>query len=195
MQRQSIDWFLLHGLPRIRIPFAPYGVERSLRDAGRRLIRPGHLLFSWSPLGLSSLLTRGVDHAALCVEVDGPDINIAEMNRDGFNTLGFDTFCSHSRRVLICKCKDFTESYIQEVIRKCWTFQDVVYDTSHDPRNRRLNCAELDALSDFDGRIDYTTVKSIFFEYPLITPQCLLDAPNVEVVWDSAGKFLGMVKS
>jgi hypothetical protein len=143
---------------------------------------------------LSSLITIGWDHAALCVGHDGPLVAIAEMTSDGFSVTGFHPFCNHARRVLILRCDDFDPEYAERVVAKCLTFEDSEYDTQHEWGDGELDCGELPAKSDYEGRLELPLRYNPLTGDDLVFPGDLLRCENVTVIWDSAGKLKSKVK-
>jgi hypothetical protein len=190
---RGVQWFVRH-LPKLRLPTR--GVRKTLAWDAWGLLKPGDILISESPLGLSALFTPGWDHAALCVagakHLDGRQI--AEMTIDGFDVVTWEAFCGHSRRVLICRCEDWDAEYCRSVIEVCMSMKGLEYDTAFEMNNVRLTCAELVTESDFKKRLKFTPGVAIGIGRPFVAPQHILDAANVTIVWDSRGKLFGKTK-
>jgi hypothetical protein len=192
---RPVAWGVREVLPRLRFP--TWGVPQGLRARGKRNLRTGDILLSVSAIGLSSILTPGFDHAALVLGAE-PDAHlsaIGEMTRHGFGVVTWREFCNHSRRVLICRCTDFEEGYIAEMVARCIKVGHVAaYDMQAEQGDKELTCAELVYEADFARLLKIKPWRPWWSLAEVLTPQQLLDAGNVIVVWDSAGKFFGKVK-
>lgn len=192
---RPVVWGVREVLPRLRFP--TWGIPQDLQARGKRHLRTGDILLSASAIGLSSILTPGIDHAAFVLGAE-PEAHIAaigEMTRHGFGIVTWCEFCDHSRRVLICRCEDFEAEYIAEMVAHCMKVgHGAAYDMQVEQGDDELTCAELVYEADFDRRIKVKPWRPWWSLAEVLTPQQLLDADNVRVIWDSAGKLLGKVK-
>ena len=193
MHTRPCIWCVRNIVPNLRLPWRR-GVPKDVRPAGKKMLRPGSFLLSLSPFGLSSLVTRGWDHAALCVGAEANVVAIAEMTRRGFGVVSWNKFCDHARRVLILECDDFDDDYRIEVVAQCLSYRRVGYDFQFEADDQELTCAELPYQSDFDGRLGIVLEPLWLTGKLCIKPQQILDAVNVSVTWDSAGRLDGKVK-
>jgi hypothetical protein len=168
-----------------------------LRARGKSHLRTGDILVSVSAIGVSSIFTPGFDHAALVLGAD-PDAHLAaigEMTRHGFGVVTWREFCNHSRRVLICRCTDFENDYLAEMVARCMKVgHSAAYDMQAEQGDHELTCAELVYEADVERRLKIKPWRPWWSLAEVLTPQQLLDASNVSVVWDSAGKLFGKVK-
>lgn len=184
-----------HILPKLRVPFWPYGVSLWRIDEGRKVLRVGDFLLTISPLGASSMFTPGWDHAAICVAGEKEYfLAIAEMTAKGFGVVTWRMFCRHARRVLICRCDDFTGEYAEKVAAHAVQYRETAYDMQFEVGDKELTCVEMPVNADYAGWLNIKPKTSKLTGQRYYTPQMLLDCPNVSVAWDSAGKLKGKVK-
>jgi len=169
----------------------------AVRAEGKLLLRPGSILLSLSPLGLSSIFTWGWDHAALCVGHEANVVSIAEMTGRGFGLVSWNRLCDKARRVLILECDDFDAEYRVSVAEACLRigWKQPKYDHQAEAGDDKLTCAELPIAADFEGRLDIEPLTERLTGNRTYWPQQLLDADNVSVAWDSAWKLHGKVKA
>lgn len=186
-------WFIRNVLPKLHLPTG--GVRKELRADGKKLLKPASIILTKSPLGLSAMLTRGWDHAAICVGHEANVVSIAEMTAKGFGIVSWNKICDHARRVLILECDDFDDEYRAKVVEKCLSFAGRSYDYQFEAGDENLDCVELPISSDFDGRISLNPLLVRMTGTKTFWPQQLLDAPNMSVAWDSDGILKGKVKA
>ena len=123
-------------------------------------------------------------HAALCVSKNG-EFEVAEMTHHNYTKSAWMDVCSEATRVVIIRCKDFDQDYINNVlIPKCLSFKDKKYDVKFIQGIDELACSEMVFFSDVEGRLQ-VNLDPIMGLDPYISPVGLLNAKNCDVIWDS----------
>jgi hypothetical protein len=153
--------------------------------AGEKVLQEGDIIVSNSPIGLSSWLTWGIDHAARCVAVHPGYVAIAEMTIWGFAIVTFASLCQHARRVVILRTQGSDRSYVLACLMLTWSFERCGYDTRFIHGNLAKSCAELVTESDDGNRLGIVPKTCWFTGRKFVTPQQILDA-KVNRVWGSA---------
>ena len=184
-KRRLYKWALYHFIPYIRFSTYYTSMKGALYHRGYELLKPGDIILTLDKKKLTTLLIGGeFAHAALCVSKD-QEFECAEMTHCDYTKSTFADVCFQSDRVVILRCPDFDEAYIQELIAKCKSFEKAKYDTIFRLNNEFLYCSELVYESDFEHRLilDLSDLAGIGNEY--ISPTGLFHAKNVGIIWDS----------
>ena len=185
MQTKLYAWLLLRVVPFIR--FSTY--YTSLRGwkyhRGYRLLRAGDIVLTTDRKKLTTLLIPGeFTHAAQCIDMFS-EWEICEMTHENFTKSCFFDLCKEADRVVILRCRDFDHAYVKQLVEKCRSFQDAVYDLQFDLGVKALYCSELVYQSDFERRLQVSLEDLAGLGRPYISPTGLYHAKNVDVVWDS----------
>ncbi|MDD3412376.1 MAG: hypothetical protein PHY47_00060 [Lachnospiraceae bacterium] len=204
MQRTFFHFIVMKIVPYLR--FSVYYSKPSnkkyptwgpLAYKGYQILQPGDLIFS---LDAKKLLTFVIGkatadsdpslypfvpaHAALCVAKDS-DFEVAEMTHHNYTKSTWMDVCSEATRVVIARCEDFDQSYIDNVlIPTCLSFEDKKYDVKFIQGIDELACSEMVYFSDAEHRLN-VKLEPIMGLDPYISPVGLLNAKNCKVVWDS----------
>jgi hypothetical protein len=125
-------------------------------------------------------------HAAMCVAKDKNEpFEIAEMTMKGFTRSTWEDLTRESTRVVIARCTDFDDNYIEEkVIPKVLTFTEKKYDERFVMGEDTLACSELVYFGDVEQRLK-ADIRPLIGTSNYITPVGLLIAPNIKIIWDS----------
>lgn len=125
-------------------------------------------------------------HAALCINKDKTSpFEIAEMTMRGFTKSTWEDVTREATRIVIARCNDWTEDYIDEVvIPKIMTFINRKYDERFQMGEETLACSEMVYHGDVEHRLQ-ADVAPLIGDNPYITPVGLLLAPNIKIIWDS----------
>jgi hypothetical protein len=146
----------------------------------------------------TSLLVPGLmTHAALCLNLRAKKdaCEIAEMTHNDFTRSDFFDICKEADRVLIMRCLDWDEDYINRVIKRCWELQNSKYDVAFSLGIAALYCSELVYQSDLENRLKVSLADIAGLGQPYISPDGLMFAKNSLCVWDSAEEFSGLIGS
>jgi hypothetical protein len=173
-------------LPHIRFSTAHNDICGAKYHEGYRVLKPGQIILSVDKEKLTTMLIPGeFSHAALCVAKgsDSP-FEIAEMTHKNYTQSHFYDLCREADRVVLLECKAFDEPYVEKVIDKCLSYKDAPYDTRFDMEDDKLYCCELVLQSDFERRLD-VDFDDTGLGHEYLSPDGLLNARNVEIVWDS----------
>lgn len=186
MSKIIYKWLLLHVIPYIR--FTTY--YTSLRGwkyvRGYKLLKPGDIILTKDRKKLTSLLIGGdVTHAALCVHKGSNKYEVAEMTHNHYTKSYFFDVCKESDRVIILRCRDWSQYYTKQVIERCKTFENAKYDVGFSLGIEALYCSELVYQSDFKRKLKVSLDDLADIGRPYIAPQDLLESKNCDVIWDS----------
>ena len=151
---KAFSYVVLHIIPYIRFTTYYTSLRGWKYHRGHKVLQPGDIVLTLDRKKLTTLLIGGeMTHAALCVDKDA-EWEISEMTHDNYVRSNFFDICKESDRVMILRCTDWDETYTQQVVEKCKTFVDAVYDVSFDFGVKQLYCSELVYQSDFERRLD-----------------------------------------
>lgn len=185
MRSHPYTLVLRYIIPYARLSFYYTAIRGWQYQQGQKLLRPGDILLATDRWKLASMLIPGkFAHAALCV-ARGEPFEVAEMTRNGFTKSTFFDICKEADRVVILRCRDWTEEYIPRVIACCRRFQNMPYDVTFQMGAGGLYCATLVALSDPEHRLDIEYGNLLGTGRPYIHPGSIYEASNVDVIWDS----------
>lgn len=172
-------------LPYVRFSFWYSAIKGKQYRHGYALLKTGDIVLNTDKHKLLTILVPGdFSHAALCVKKDS-DFEIAEMTNKNFGLITFMDFCKEADRVVILRCNDFDESYINKVVEKCMSFKDCEYDYHFSLGVKALYCSELVYQSDFENKLKVSLEDVDGLGVPYISPSGLYKAKNVTVIWDS----------
>ena len=130
------------------------------------------------------MIPGDIAHAALCIARDC-EWEISEMTHTNYTRSAFFDICKESDRVVILRCKDWDQKYIDAVVEKCKSFQDATYDISFEMGIKALYCSELVYQADFERRLDVKLDDIVGLGQKYISPTGLLKAKNCDTIWDS----------
>jgi len=124
----------------------------------------------------------------------GQGLEMAEMTHLNYTYSDFYDICKEADRVIIFKCVDWDENYIKAVSHYVKSFKDALYDAAFTLGIKSLYCSELIYQADLKagGKLQCSIEDLAGLGRPYISPDGLLVAKNVIVVWDSKGEFTGM---
>ena len=152
---------------------------------GYSILRAGDIILTRDNWKLTTFLIPGeFPHAALCVSKGG-DFEVAEMTRVGFRESEFYDICHESDRVVILRCEDWDDDYIEKVVEACLSLKGTDYDIKFELGIKNLYCSELVVASDPDKRLKVSYKDLMGIGRPYISPMGIYNAENIEVVWDS----------
>jgi Mg2+ and Co2+ transporter CorA len=175
-------------LPSIRFS-TRYGIINGVQyhEAYERL-RPGDIIFHKDTTKLNSLIVPGeFSHTALCIGKDGRR-ELAEMVAVGYHETTFFDELRAATRIGIGRCSDWDSEYTKKVIQRCRSFSGINYDSLFELGIEALYCSELVYQADFERRLEVSLDDLLGMGQQYISPDGLWNAPNLEVVWDSASQ-------
>ena len=179
-------WLLTKIVPYIRFTTYYPKIRGAKYHEGYRFLQRGSIVLTRDNKKLTSLLIGGeFSHAAFCVSNSDRHYQIAEMTHNNYTKSWFFDLCKEADRVVILGCTAFDKYYVNEIIDKCESFQDVKYDIHFKMGVKALYCSELIYEADFERRlqVELDDIRSLGREY--ISPDGLYHAKNTYVVWDS----------
>lgn len=185
---KAFNWLLIRVIPYIRFTTYYTSLRGWKYHRGYEKLRPGDIILAKDKRKLTTVLIGGeFTHAALCVGLksEGAQFEVAEMTHHNYTKSDFFDICKESDRVVILECTQFDSAYKRQVIEKCLTFKDALYDTSFELGVKALYCSELVYQSDFENRIGASLEDLAGLGRPYISPTGLYKAKNVRVIWDS----------
>lgn len=186
MHSKPYRWVIRQVMPFARFSLGYSDLRGWQYQRGYELLKPGHILVSVDRHKLNSVLIPGTfSHAALCVD-KGSEWEVSEMTHKHHTKSAFYDICSQADRVAILECKDWDPEYVEKIIAKCKSFEHIKYDVEFEPGLKNLYCSELVYEADFERRLKLAPFKgNKDLGLEIIPPDSLLNADNVEVVWDS----------
>lgn len=128
----------------------------------------------------------------------GSGLEIVEMTHLDFTFSDFFDLCKEAERVIIFDCVDWSDEYRDEMIYKALELKYARYDSAFSLGIKSLYCSELVYQADLaagggiQGRLKCNIEDIMGLGQPYISPDGLLCADNVRVVWDSKGEFTGL---
>ena len=220
MKTRLSSYLILKVIPFIRFSMYYTKTRGDKYHTGYHYLKPGMMIGTIDYRKLTGLVipkvTGGIlSHAALCVakrdpkypdslypfinpiDGHGSGLEVVEMTHLDFTFSDFFDICKESDRVIIFECEDWDELYVRRVIEKALAFKEAKYDARFEHGFRALYCSELIHGADFDAGYGTPRLKCDLSDLmglgkPYISPDGLLCAKNVRVVWDSSGEFTGM---
>ncbi|NLX14258.1 MAG: hypothetical protein GXY44_11475 [Phycisphaerales bacterium] len=187
MKTRLFEFFVLGILPYMRFSNYYAAIRGWQYKRGYSLLHPGDIILSVDRRKLLSLIVPGAfAHCALCVaKGDNEVFEVAEMTKDHYTKSTFFDVCKEADRVVILRCTEWDADYTKQVIDNCRRFEGKRYDVTFTPDTERLYCPQLIIASDHERRIDIPYDTLPFLGRSYVSPRCLYDARNVEIVWDS----------
>lgn len=185
-QRKSYRWVLLNVIPFIRFTTYYTSLRGWKHFRGYKLLKTGDIILTIDKQKLTTLLIPGTfAHSALCVG-KSQEWEISEMTHTHYTKSTFFDICKESDRVVILRCKDWGEKYINEtLIPKCKSFINATYDTEFVLGVLQLYCSELVYQSDVEKRLKVSLEDLAGLGRDYISPDGLSKADNCDIVWDS----------
>ena len=135
------------------------------------------------------------------VDGHGSGLEVAEMTHLHYTFSDFFDICKESDRVIIFRCLDWDELFIKRMTKRILSFRISKYDPAFKLDGSPLEflyCSEMIYQADRlenggeKPRISADVTDLMGLGRPYISPDGLLTADNVLVVWDSKGEFTGM---
>jgi hypothetical protein len=197
MSTRFYAWLLLRVIPFVRFTTYYTSLRGWKYQRGYKLLKAGDILLTLDRKKLTGLLNPGsFSHACQCID-KGSEVEIIEMTHHDYTHSCFFDICKEADRVVIIRCRDYDDAYIQKVIAKCKSFSNAVYDIDFDLDDifkfkiPALYCSELVYLSDLEHRlqVNLEDLEGLGREY--ISPTGLYQAKNVDVIWDSDAEIPG----
>jgi len=179
---------ILDKIPFIRFTTYYGSIRGGTYREGYEKLKPGYIILTRDNWKLTTFIIPGkLPHAALCVR-KAPDagFEVAEMTRVGFRQSEFYDICHEADRVVILRCTDWDDEYIASVVETCLSYEGTDYDNKFEIGVAALYCSELIVASDPEDRLKVSYEDLIGLGRPYISPMGIMNATNVEVVWDSA---------
>lgn len=178
-------WFLTSILPFIRLSTYYTSMKGSTYHRMYKLLKPGHIILTVDSKKLTTFLIPGeFAHAAFCVSKD-EEWEVSEMTHHDYTKSTFADVCFQADRVVILECVDFDKEYTKEIINKCKSFEDVVYDVKFELGIEALSCAELIYESDVQRVLGISLEDLAGLGRPYISPTGLYKATNCKVIYDT----------
>jgi hypothetical protein len=165
---------------------------------GYELLKPGDIVLSVdTKKATSSIISkatagasgriRTLVHAGLCVSKD-KHFEIAEMTHHNYTRSCFFDFCKEAERVVIIRCDEFTDKYINTVLIPTALsdkFQAAKYNWKFGWSSTDLYCSQLIYRADAAHKMNVDIGDLIGLGVPYISPEGLYDMKNGTKVWDS----------
>lgn len=204
MRTKAYLWAMKHLIPFIRLTtyyalpdnkqFKKWG---ALEMRGYKHLKPGDILLCSDSKKLTSKIIGSAtkefgnkqpyfmpSHIALCVD-KGTDFEIAEMTHHDYTRSTWTDICREATRVVIARCKDWDDKYIQNtIIPMTLSFKNKRYDDSFVMGVDSLACSELPYFADLERRAQ-VSLHPVIGNKPYITPVGWVLGKNIEIIWDS----------
>ena len=181
-------WLILDVIPYIRFSFYYTSLKGWQYQRGYRLLEPGHGILTDDRWKLTSVLVPGIwTHAAFCV-AKGCEFEIAEMTHENFCHSTFYDICQQATRVQIFDCYEWDQTYKEEMIQKCYTFENTPYDVSFEQGDSALFCSEMIGSLDYKNRLEASYEDALGLGISYLSPTGLGLAKRKRLVWDSANE-------
>ena len=149
-------------------------------DKARRVFQRGDILFSKDKHKVVSYLIPGkVSHAALYLS----ETEIIEATHLGVRYTTLFDFFKESDLIIASKCSEFDTDYVEKVILEARGLVGKPYDSSLSLGTEALYCSELIYQADIEKRIQYDLTDLIGLGRPYISPEGILSAKNIEVIF------------
>jgi len=189
MQTQLYRWLLLKIVPFIRFKTYYTTLRGNKYHEAYKHLRPGDVVLGVDRSKLTTFLIPGeLSHAGFCVgRMDGknPGFEIAEMTHHGFTKSMFFDFCKEADRVVIMRCPNVDEDYIERMIARCLSFDKAKYDLMFAFGIEDLYCSEMVYDSDEERRFGASTEDLVGLDQEYISPMGLYHADNLFAAWDT----------
>lgn len=153
---------------------------------GYKKVKNGDFIVVVDNLKLTHFLIPGeFSHAALVIE-KGAEWEVSEMTHHNYTKSTFFDICKEADRVVICRCRDWDDEYVKNVlVPECRSFVDVPYDLTFELGVKSLYCSEMVYQSDVEHRLQCSLEDLAGLGRPYISPVGLYHAKNIDIVWDS----------
>lgn len=183
-------------------------------NQGLKHLQPGRFLLTMDEKKATTVLVPGfMTHAAYCVNNcvarSNSSFEIVEMTHEDFAKNYFFDVCKEASRVLICDCDDWDYDHKARMVSAVPRLSKAKYDVGFSLGIKALYCSELvyqldriasnpgatdsdlsDTLLTGSLRVDLSDIAGL--KKPYISPDGLLFAKNIRVIWDSDGILTGM---
>lgn len=163
-----------------------------------------------------------LSHVAFCIHKRTPDdfqismqgqpviggmgLEVVEMTHTDYTFSDFFDLCKESERVIIFDCDDWDQDYKKRLVNAALSLRKATYDVEFQFGLSSLYCSELIYMADciannaeYFGelavpkpRIQASVEDLMGLGREYISPDGLLTAKNVRVVWDSKGELTGL---
>lgn len=174
---------LLKYIPYIRFTTYYTRMKGWAYHEGYNLLREGDIILTTDSLKLTTIIIPGEwAHAGLCVSKD-QKFECAEMTHNHYTKSTFADMCFQADSVMILRCRDWDEAYIQKVIAKCRSLENARYDIEFKLGEEFLYCSELIYESDIDKILDISLDDLEQLGRPYISPVGLSQCKNADVIW------------
>ena len=198
MNTSVYSYLVMNVIPYVRFSMYYTSFRGWKYHKGYNLLKPGDIVLSVDTnKGTSAIISRatataaGRDrtlvHAGLCIKKDG-FFEIAEMTHHNYTRSCFFDFCKEAERVVIMRCNDFTQDYIDTVLTPKATsdsFKAARYNWKFDWISVDLYCSQLVYKADAARKMEIDIGDLIGLGVPYISPEGLYDMKNGTKVWDS----------
>lgn len=188
MQTDFYETLVLKVVPFVRFSTYYTSLRGNQYHAGYSLLKKGDILLTYDKHKITTVLVPGEFTHACFVTGDcrkGDEFEVVEMTHRNFTRSSFFDVMKESDRVVILRCVDFDDEYIEKMAQKALSFKDAKYDVMFDFNVKALYCSELVYQADFEKRlkVDISDLHGLGQEY--LSPDGLYRTKNVAVVWDS----------
>lgn len=179
-------FIILNIIPYIRFSFYYTSLKGWKYQRGYNLLEPGHFILSDDRWKFTSILIPGMwTHASFCVDKYS-EFEIAEMTHENFTHSTFYDICQQATRVQICDCYDWYKKYKEEMIKKCYSYENTPYDVSAERGDSALYCSELIGSLDYKNLLQADYSDALGLGMPYLSPTDLSIAKRKKLIWDSA---------
>lgn len=189
LQSGWYSWLVMNVVPYVRFSTYYTKLKGYHYKRGYAVLKKGDILLTIDEKKLTTVLIPGeFSHAALVVD-KGAEVEweVSEMTRTDYTKSTFFDICKEADRVVILRCKDWTQEYITDkVIPAAKALQDAKYDVQFKLGVQALYCSELIYEADVDKKLKLDLSDLAGIGRPYISPTGLYKAENVEIIWDSA---------
>lgn len=201
MRTALYAWILTKVLPFLRFSTQYTRFSGKSFVEGYTKLKRGQILLTVDESKATSFLIPGLmSHAAFVVNVcnaGNQKYEVAEMTHLNFTKSYFFDVCKEASRVIILECTDWRTYEIDKMIEYIPNFYKCKYDIRFTLGVRSLYCSELiyqldNAVNRFKNQLKLDLSDLAGIGQPYISPDGLLFAQNVRVVWDSDGVFDGL---
>lgn len=185
MQSSFYEFIVLRILPYIRFSVYYTDFPGWVYQRGYKLLQPGDIILSGDRKKLTSMLIPGsLPHGSFCV-AKNTEYEVAEMTHTNWTKSTFFDICKEATRVIIIRCVDFDDKYIDAMIFYSKSLEDSKYDTQFELGIKALYCFELPYQLDYERRMKLDLSDLVELGRPYLSSVGYMNMPNKIIVWDS----------
>lgn len=196
IQTRFYAWMLLKIIPYIRFTLYYTDFRGVDYHAGYEKLKKGDIVLGVDRRKLTHFLIPGtMTHAMACVgkRDQGYYTEICEMTHHDFTRSMFFDVCKEADRIVIMRCSDFDEAYVEKFADAVWSHSDAKYDCEFELGGRNEYCSELVYESDVERRMKVSLEDLAGLGRQYISPDGLMFGVNMQCVYDSDAEFDGLM--